>query len=163
TLTGLRPATTYWVRVIVTGAGDPIVSPGVGFTTAADPQPRPEPEPDRGQGAQLEPGETVETSPPDPEHAEQGQAVVVGPESGPVMVRQAGTEEFARVEAGTPVPIGSTVDTTQGTVRLISQVRTATQDVILRGSQFEVRQSRDGSGITEFVLKGGDFSACGRA
>jgi hypothetical protein len=80
------------------------------------------------------------------------------------MVKQAGTEEYATLEAGTPVPVGSMVDTTAGTVRLISETSDdTTQDVVLRGSKFEVRQARDGSGVTEFVLKGGDFSACGRA
>jgi hypothetical protein len=163
TLTGLLPATTYYVRVVVTGAGDPIVSPGVGFTTSPDPNPPRPPDPD-AKGAQLEPAETVETQPPDPAEAEQGEAVVVGPETGEVTVKQAGTDEYATLQAGTPVPVGSMVDTTAGTVRLIS--RTAddtTQDVMLRGGKFEVRQAKDGSGITEFVLKGEDFSACGRA
>ena len=153
TLTGLLPATTYFVRVVVTGAGDPIVSPGVGFTTSPDPNPPRPPDPD-AKGAQLEPAETVETQPPDPAAAEQGEAVVVGPESGEVTVKQ----------AGTPVPVGSVVDTTAGTVRLISQTAdNTTQDVVLRGGKFEIRQAKDGSGITEFVLKGEDFSACGRA
>jgi hypothetical protein len=56
------------------------------------------------------------------------------------------------------------VDTIAGTVRLISQTAdNTTQDVLLRGGKFEIRQAKDGSGITEFVLKGEDFSACGRA
>src|SRR5687768_4732296 len=42
TLVGLQPSTTYYVRVVVTGAGDPVVSQGVGFTTAADPTPSPD-------------------------------------------------------------------------------------------------------------------------
>ena len=163
TITGLLPATTYYVRVVVTGAGDPIVSPGVGFTTQADPNPPRPPDPD-AKGAQLEPAQTVETTPPDPEDAEQGEAVVVGPESGDVTVRQAGTDEYATLQAGTPVPVGSMVNATQGTVRLISQTADdSTQDVVLRGGKFEVRQARDGSGITEFVLRGEDFSSCGRA
>ena len=59
----------------------------------------------------------------------------------------------------TTVPVA-----TQGTVRLISQTADdSTQDVVLRGGKFEVRQAKDGSGITEFVLRGEDFSACGRA
>jgi hypothetical protein len=163
TLTGLAPATTYYVRVVVTGDGDPVVSGGTAFTTQADPSGEP-PAPDVGQGAQLEPAETVETEPPDPAEAEQGEAVVLGPESGDVLVKQPGTDEYAVLQAGTPVPVGSMIDTTQGTVRVISQVRDdSTQDVVLRGAKFEVRQPKDGSGITEFVLKGGDFSACGRA
>lgn len=163
TLTGLLPATTYYVRVVVTGAGDPIVSPGVGFTTSPDPNPPRPPDPD-AQGAQLEPAQTVETSPPDPDDAQQGEAVVLGTESGEVSVKQAGTDEYATLEAGTPVPVGSMVDATQGTVRLIAETSSnQTQDVVLRGAKFEVRQAKDGSGITEFVLRGEDFSACGRA
>jgi hypothetical protein len=165
TLVGLQPSTTYHVRVVVTGDGDPIASPGVGFTTSADPTSRePTTPPDSGAGAQLQPAETVETQPPDPDDAEQGEAVVLGPESGTVMVKQAGTDEYASLEAGTPVPVGSVVDTTEGTVRLISETAgDRTQDIVLRGGLFEVRQASDGSGITEFVLRGGDFSSCGRA
>ena len=86
------------------------------------------------------------------------------PESGEITVKQAGTDEYATLEAGTPVPVGSTVDATAGTVRLIAQTSNdTTQDVVLRGAKFEIRQAKDGSGITEFVLKGEDFSACGRA
>jgi hypothetical protein len=163
TLVGLMPATTYKVRVVVTGAGPPVVSSGVGFTTAPDAQGRP-PAPDTGQGAQLQPAQTVETTPPDPSDAQQGEAVVVAPESGEVTVKQAGTNEYATLQAGTPVPVGSTVNASQGTVRLISQTADqSTQDVVLRGAKFEVRQSKDGSGITEFVLRGGNFSTCGRA
>jgi hypothetical protein len=165
TITGLAPSTTYYVRVVVTGEGDPIVSPGVAFATQADPTPGPTPpEPDNGENAQLIPAETTETTPPDPADAEQGEAVVLGTESGDVSVKQAGTDEYASVEAGTPVPVGSMVDATEGTVRLISQTSDdETQDVLLRGAKFEVRQAKDGSGITEFVLRGEDFSACGRA
>ena len=89
---------------------------------------------------------------------------MLGPESGEVTVKQAGTDEYATLEAGTPVPVGSMVDATAGTVRLIAQTSNdTTQDVVLRGAKFEIRQAKDGSGITEFVLKGEDFSACGRA
>jgi hypothetical protein len=164
TLTGLLPATTYHVRVVVTGEGDPVVSPGVGFTTAADPNPSPSPGPEAGEGAQLEPAQTVENTPPDPADAEQGEAVVLGPESGEITVKQAGTDRYAVLEAGTPVPVGSIVDARRGTLRLISEAAGQDkQEVILRGGRFEVRQAKDGSGITEFVLRGGNFSACGRA
>ena len=86
---------------------------------------------------------------------------MLGPESGDVSVKQAGTDEYASLEAGTPVPVGSIVDATAGTVRLIAQTSNAsTQDVVLRGAKFEVRQAKDGSGVTEFVLKGEDFGTC---
>jgi hypothetical protein len=167
TLTGLQPATTYWVRVVVTGRGDPVVTRGVAFTTAAGPTPTPvppAPAQDTGGGAQVVPAETVQTSPPDPDAAEQGESVVLGPESGEVTVKQSGTDAYATVHAGTPVPVGSSIDSSAGTVRLISATAgDATQDILLRGAKFQVRQARDGSGITELVLKGGDFHACRRA
>jgi hypothetical protein len=171
TLVGLNPATTYFVRVVVKGNGkgnDGSTSEGVAFTTSggttSTTPAEPPAEPDKGQGAQLQPAETVETAPPDPDQAQQGDAVVLAPTSGTVLVKQAGTDDFAKVQAGTPVPVGSTVDTTRGTVQLIAETSgNATQNVTLRGAQFQVRQSRAGTGITEFVLKGGDFSSCGRA
>jgi hypothetical protein len=166
TLTGLMPATTYLVRVVVTGDGDPVVSQPATFTTP----------PETGTGAgeppttttttpDMEPMDTPETAPPDPEDADKGEAVVVGTESGTVTVKQEGTEDFATLAAGAPIPVGSIVDATEGTVRLISEVTASgrTQDVLLRGAMFEVRQSPSGDGTTELVLRGGDFSACGRA
>ena len=95
TLTGLTPATTYQVRVVATGEGDPVVGPPTAFTTPAAPVPTthvPTPE--------LE----VRESPPEmdatPEDAEQGEAVVVEAERGTVMVKQEGTDEYARLEDG---------------------------------------------------------------
>jgi hypothetical protein len=61
------------------------------------------------------------------------------------------------------VPVGSDVDATRGTVRLTTAVAgDDTQAALLRGAKFEVRQARKGKGMTDLVLRGGDFSACRR-
>jgi hypothetical protein len=158
TLTGLTPSTTYQVRVVVTGRGGPAVGPATPFTTPAAPMPTtPDPTP------QLEVRETPPEMAPTPQDAEQGEAVVVEAERGTVMVKQDGTDEYARLEDGVPVSVGSLVDATEGTVRLTAEAGDETQDVLVKGGKFEVRQSSDGSGVTELVLRGGNFSSCGRA
>jgi hypothetical protein len=158
TLTGLDPSTTYQVRVVVTGEGDPVLGSPTAFTTPAAPAPT-TPDPTPALEVREAPPETAAT----PEDAEQGEAVVVEAERGTVMVKQEGTDEYAKLEDGAPVPVGSLVDATEGTVRLTSEAGARTQDVLVKDGKFEVRQSSDGSGVTELVLRGGDFSACGRA
>jgi hypothetical protein len=158
TITGLTPSTNYQVRVVVTGEGDPIVGPPTAFGTPAEPTPTPPPPapPD------LEVRDTP-ASDPAPSDAEQGEAVVVEAQSGTVTVQQEGTDQFAELADGATVPVGSLVDATEGTVRLISEAGDDTQSVIVRDGKFEVRQSENGSGITDLVLRGGDFSVCGKA
>jgi hypothetical protein len=158
TLTGLTPATTYQVRVVVTGEGDPVVGVPAAFTTPAATAPTPsDPTPE------LEVREAPAQGAATPDDAEQGEAVVVEAERGTIMVKQDGTDEYARLEEGAPVPVGSLVDATAGTVRLTAEVGSRTQDVVVKDGKFEVRQSSDGSGVTELVLRGGNFSSCDRA
>jgi hypothetical protein len=160
TITGLTPSTNYLVRVVVTGAGDPVVGPPTAFGTPAEPTPTPtDPTP---EPPELEVRDTP-ASDPAPSDAEQGEAVVVEAERGTVTVMQEGTNEFAELADGAAVPVGSLVDATKGTVRLISEAGDDTQTVLVRDGKFEVRQSENGSGITDLVLRGGDFSVCERA
>lgn len=160
TLTGLTPSTTYVVRVVVTGAGDPIVSPPATFTTS--PAPTPVPAETTPAPSTMHPRGTPERT-PDPARAVTGEAVVVGPETGTVSVKQAGTTRYARLVAGAPVPVGTLVDARRGSVRLITQIGEGgrSQDVLLGGGRFEVRQARN-SGMTDLVLRGGSFSSCRR-
>ena len=159
TLTGLTPATTYQVRAVVTGRGGPVAGPPTAFTTPAAPVPT---TPDAAPV--LEVRETPASTPP-PENADQGKAVVVQAERGTVMVKQRGTDEYARLAGGAAVPVGSLVDARNGSVRMVSEISTGgrTQDVVVGGGKFEVRQQASGSGVTELVLRGGNFSSCGRA
>ena len=68
-----------------------------------------------------------------------------------------------RSRHGAAVPVGSIVDATAGTVRLTSEAATTRRTSSCATAKFEVRQATDGSGITELVLRGGNFSSCGRA
>jgi hypothetical protein len=61
------------------------------------------------------------------------------------------------------VPNGTVIDTRAGTVELTSALDTkgATQTARFWGGLFEVRQSATDRGLTQLVLRGGDFSICG--
>lgn len=62
------------------------------------------------------------------------------------------------------VPNGTLIDTRAGTVELTSALDTAgaTQTARFWGGLFEVRQNATNRGLTQLVLRGGDFGACGR-
>jgi hypothetical protein len=86
------------------------------------------------------------------------QTVVVKPAGGTVTVRRAGGHRFKLTKA-TAIPVGSTVDTTRGTVLLVSAADAHTQQSgTFSGGAFVVTQQRDG--LTDLQLTGGDFSRC---
>jgi hypothetical protein len=63
------------------------------------------------------------------------------------------------------VPTGTLIDTRAGTVELTTALDTkgATQTGRFWGALFEVRQGALARGVTQLVLRGADFSACGPA
>src|ERR671933_654895 len=73
-------------------------------TTPSDTTPAP---------SDMTPRETPEST-PDPDQAEQGEAVVVEAASGTVTVKQEGTDDFAELADGAAVPVGSLIDATEG-------------------------------------------------
>ncbi|MEI7759150.1 MAG: hypothetical protein WCJ67_00085 [Thermoleophilia bacterium] len=85
--------------------------------------------------------------------------VVVKPTTGTVLVRRRGTTRFVRLTAGISVRSGSELDTTKGTVRLLSATTREgiTQFADFAGGRFVVTQS--GDGIVDLRLSGGDFEA----
>ncbi|MDP9383909.1 MAG: hypothetical protein M3P50_01500, partial [Actinomycetota bacterium] len=92
-----------------------------------------------------------------------GRTVVVAPSRGQVVVRPPGAKSFTPLDGATYVPTGSVVDTRKGTIRLSSATSaTTTQTATFRGGLFEVRQAAGGKGMTDIVLRGGDFGACPR-
>jgi hypothetical protein len=98
-----------------------------------------------------------------PQDAVVGSAVVVGVAEGAATVRAPGAAVSSPLGAGAAVPVGSVVDAREGTVRLSAQVPgRGTQDALLRGARFEVRQAK-ADGMTDLVLRGGDFRGCRRA
>ena len=162
TITGLAPSTTYLVRVMLTGRGGPVAGPATTFTTLAQSQPTAPQGTVPARAPVLQPRVTAEST-PDPDQAEQGAAVVLAAESGTVAVKQPGTNEYATLVGGATVPVGSLVDARNGTVRLVTEADSATQEALVRDGKFQVLQSSRGSGTTDLVLRGGDFSSCRRA
>ena len=91
-----------------------------------------------------------------------GRDVSVVPVSGAVLVRAPGAKAFLPFAGGVQVPVGATVDTRLGSVRLTSAVdaQGRSQTGLFSGGVFVVRQKRAKRPYTDLVLTGGDFSSC---
>jgi hypothetical protein len=85
--------------------------------------------------------------------AVQGTVTAVGPNGAPL-----------DLSAAKAVPTGTVIDARAGTVELTTALDRdgATQTGRFWGGRFEVRQSARGKGLTQLVLRGGDFGACRR-
>jgi 6-phosphogluconolactonase (cycloisomerase 2 family) len=94
----------------------------------------------------------------------QGKSVDVGLVSGTVLVKQPRQTKFQRLTATEQIPVGSTVDTTHGRVRLASAVNAhgATQTTDFYAGGFRVTQAH-GRALTTLRLTGGHSSACPHA
>ena len=89
-----------------------------------------------------------------------GETVELAAADGQVLIRQPGEEAFATLEEPTPVPVGTEVDASQGTVRMTSEtVDGGTQSGEFSQGGFEVSQEPESSEVT-LALRGGDFSEC---
>jgi CSLREA domain-containing protein len=128
-LQGLLPGTTYHVQVVATNPGGSAASPDASFTTT---------------------GKAVSPPPPPPV---KGQSLDAAPFSGNVLING------KPLVAGELIPFGSIIDTTNGTVTLISVGPTGQlQSASFAGGIFQVVSTANGA--TQLVLTGGDFSVC---
>jgi hypothetical protein len=152
TLDGLAPATTYHFRVKASNKEGVVTGADRSFTTAPTP-------------AAAAPGEGGGDPPVAQAPAPTlGEAVVVAPAAGTVLVKEAGASGFTALRSGDAIPVGSLVDTRAGTVALTTALGGgATQTGRFRGALFQVRQAADGHGLTDLRLRGGDFGACSSA
>ena len=93
-----------------------------------------------------------------------GRTVIVSPGSGKVLVRRPGSPRFRVLDDPARLPVGSIVDARGGHVELVSSIATdgRLQSGEFWGSRFQVRQARNGRGMTSLVLRGGDFASCRR-
>jgi hypothetical protein len=90
-----------------------------------------------------------------------GQSLVAATASGSVGVQSPGTGKFATLAGNAPVPVGSIIDARHGTVRLVTAVAGGnTQTGTFHGAVFQVKQKRGGGGMTDIVLRGGNFASC---
>jgi hypothetical protein len=145
---GLSPGTTYHVRLIAFshhgfGRGD-----DVPFTTAAPALPAPAPPAVPSSPATAGSGAAV--APP-----VLGQSVNVTVRSGKVTVKVPGAAGYVALGDLTSLPVGSILDTREGSVTLRSALPGGqTQSAIFHGGLFEVRQPAGAAGLTELVLRG---------
>ena len=91
-----------------------------------------------------------------------GRTVIVSPGAGKVLVRRPGTPRFRALDDPARVPVGSIVDVREGRVQLVSSIASdgRLQSGEFWGSRFQVRQARNGRGMTSLALRGGNFASC---
>jgi hypothetical protein len=159
---GLTPATTYHVRLVAFSRRGLDVGADVSFATLAAPIPVPVP-----------PAPTPAPPPPEltPSSALSGAAapppvlgesVNVDERSGAVTVKVPGSDDFVSLSKVASVPVGSLVDTREGSVTLKSALPGGdTQSAIFHGGLFEVRQPKEAKGLTELKLRGPGPSCAG--
>jgi hypothetical protein len=146
---GLSPATTYHVRLIAFNHHGVALGDDVPFTTAAPPAPA-QPTPPAPAPPQTTTAGSASVAPP-----VFGESVNVGVRSGKVTVKLPGAAGYVPLTDLTALPVGSILDTRDGSVTLRSALGNGTtQSAIFHGGLFEVRQPKDAGGLTELVLRG---------
>jgi hypothetical protein len=143
----LGPSTTYHVRLIAFNRHGFARGDDVPFTTAAPAAPQP-PAPLPSQTTPA--GAASSVAPP-----VLGQSVNVDVRSGKVLVKVPGAAGYVPVSDFTALPVGSILDTRDGSITLRSALPGGTtQAAIFHGGLFEVRQPATAGGLTELVLRG---------
>jgi len=159
---GLAPGTVYHFRVRARNSQGTTVGLDQSFTTTGS-----------AAAPSTDPGVSATTSQPAAgddiplstaaSKPVLGGSVVVAPLAGTVKIKLPGSAGYATLAAGDSVPVGTVVDTRQGTVKLTSAVSGGTtQSGEFRGGLFQVRQASTGNGMTDLVLRGSNFAFCPR-
>jgi len=93
--------------------------------------------------------------------------VIVGVQivSGEVLIKEPGSGKFVPLTGPTEIPVGSQVDTTHGTVKLIAGLGGGkTNSANFNDGLFKILQKRAKNAFMTLVLQGGNFGICrGRA
>jgi hypothetical protein len=90
-----------------------------------------------------------------------GKSVVAGTPAGNVKVRTPDGSE-AVLDAGAEIPVGSTIDATDGTIELQTALPDGTvQRATFSGGAFEIRQDARSS-YTDLYLRGDSFARCAK-
>jgi hypothetical protein len=155
-IAGLAPNTVYHFRLRAWSDDDGSADRGDNrsFTTTAAPPTPP------AAGTTSPTGLPLST----PAAPVQGGWMVVAPLVGTVKVKPPGAAGYTMLTAGGAIPVGTLVDTRRGTVELTSELRGGTkQSGEFRGALFAIGQAKTGSGMTDLILRGANFSHCPRA
>jgi hypothetical protein len=152
---GLTAATTYHARLVAFSHEGLDIGADVAFATLAASIPVPVP-PAPGPpppAPELTPSSALSGAAAPPPVL--GESVNVDERSGTVRVKVPGSDEFVSLSKVASVPVGSLVDTREGSVTLKSALPGGeTQSAIFHGGLFEVRQPKDAKGLTELKLRG---------
>jgi dipeptidyl aminopeptidase/acylaminoacyl peptidase len=135
-----------------TGSAACVVRFGV-FFPAWQPAPTPAPAAQAGQACP----ESADSPP------RAGRTVRVDVVRGSVLVKPKGSDDFAPLGDASLVPVGSSVDASDGTVRVTAaaNLRRGTMRGDFDGGRFRITQARKRRTVTQLVLTGGDASVCG--
>jgi hypothetical protein len=152
TLTGLTPATTYYVRLVTASDSGRSTGPAATFTTDGAPAGLPVPPPT----------ESPAEPPAETDGAILGERFVAQAARGSVRVRLPGADDFLDLAQATAVPVGTVIDARRGALTMTAALPGgAVQQASFGGGRFEVRQT--GGGRTDLYLRGGRFARCRRA
>jgi hypothetical protein len=174
-LSGLASGATYHFRVVAELTGGLVLGEDSTFTTATVPAASgstgdgsastgdgslTNPIGDVSPGSGASPGAT--TPPPAPVL---GQSLSAGATSGSIEVKVPGDPQFLPLTGSASIPTGSVVDARRGFVQVVTAVGAAgaTQSATFHGGVFQVLQRHRISGLTDIVLRGGNFAACNSA
>jgi hypothetical protein len=136
------------------------------FDDPAPAQPQPQPTQENAAPPVIPPATdpapvAEEQTPPAPPQL--GRRIVLGADTGTVMVKRPGTDAYVPLEDLDSLPVGTLVDSRDGSVTLSTSLGGGrTQTGTFGGGLFEVRQDRRSRGVTDIVLRGGTFGDCGK-
>jgi hypothetical protein len=158
TLSGLTEGTTYHYRLVASSPSGTTAGADATFVTATPPTLAP----GTRQDAALPttPGDTAAEAPADdpadvpdaPATPRIGRTVVVGVERGTVLVQRPGARFPVPLTADRPVPVGSVVDTSRGTLTLTTALPGGrSQQVQLWGGRVRISQTTSGGGMTDLT------------
>jgi hypothetical protein len=89
-----------------------------------------------------------------------GKTATVTIVKGTVTIKLPGGDEFAEIDATAAIPIGATLDTTKGTLRVVtSDAKGGTQSGDFYEGVFKLSQKK-GKSLTDLKLSGGSFKGC---
>jgi hypothetical protein len=90
-----------------------------------------------------------------------GRTENAAPVSGTVLVQVPGSNRFVPLTANTPLPVGTTIDTRRGRVRLqAARSGGGTDTAVFYSGIFRFFQTRAAGSVTELRLSGGNFKTC---